>query len=303
MTTNSTAPQTASQRLRPDWLPDSSWPFPLDSLQVGGRTVVYTDTGGPGPVLLFCHAGLWSLLWGGVVAELAGKYRCITFDPPGSGLSERLPSAEQNLDTVANAVGALIDELDLHAVTLVLHDLGGLAALAAASTRVERIAGVAAINTFGWRPRGVLLPFGLRLFGSTPMRELDAFTGLLSRGSSTRSGVGRHMDRPTRRAWRAGLRDRPSRRATHRLFRDAAHNHRIHRAAEAALVALADRPIVTIFGRLGDYFRFQKQWRTHHPNVVQHTIRSGLHFPMCDNPALVARQLDGWIAGWNNIRA
>jgi pimeloyl-ACP methyl ester carboxylesterase len=160
MTTPPTAPQTATQRLRPAWLPDASWPFPLASLQVAGRTVVYTDTGGRGPVLLFCHAGLWSLLWGGVVAELADTYRCITFDPPGSGLSDRLPGTEQNLDTVANAVGTLIDELDLQAVTLVLHDLGGLAALAAASTRVERIARVAAINTFAGSRAASCCPWG-----------------------------------------------------------------------------------------------------------------------------------------------
>ena len=128
--------------------------------------MVWSDTGGEGPVLLFCHAGLWSLLWRDVIAELAGRYRCVTIDPPGSGLSDRIGRGEQDLSTVARAVGALIDELDRPDVTLVLHDLGGLAALAAARTRADRISGIAAINTFAWRPRGVLLPAALRFFGS-----------------------------------------------------------------------------------------------------------------------------------------
>lgn len=295
--TTPTVHRTSTDRLRPDWLPDAVWPFPLTSLDVDGRRVTVTDSGGDGRVLLFSHAGLWSLLWGGVIAELSGRYRCVTFDPPGSGLSERVPRSEQNLTTVARTVGAVIDSLDLQDVTLVLHDLGGLAALAAVSTRVDRVAGIAAINTFAWRPRGIMLPSALRIFGSAAMCEIDAFTGLLPRASSSRFGVGRHMDRPSRRAWRAGLGDRAGRRSTHRLFYDAARNRAVHHAAEAALAALADRPLITIFGRFGDYFRFQRQWRNRHPHPTQEVVPSGLHFPMCDNPALVARQLDRWMSG------
>jgi len=294
MTTTSTALPPSPDGLRPSWLPDAVWPFPLAALDVDGRRVVLSDTGGDGPVLLFCHAGLWSLLWRDVIAELADRYRCVTFDPPGSGLSDRVGRGEQDLSTVRRAVGALIDELDRPEITLVLHDLGGLAALAAAHTRADRIAGIAAVNTFGWRPRGVLLPTALRFFGSAGMRELDAFTGVLPRASSSRFGVGRHMDRPTRRAWRAGLGDRAARRTTHRLFHDAARNHVVHRDAEAALALLADRPILTIFGRFGDYLRFRRQWQARRPDAVQRTV-ARFHFPMCDDPALVARQLDAWM--------
>src|SRR5687767_14856498 len=107
MTTTATASRRSSGPLRPPWLPESVWPFPLASLDVRGRRMVYTDTGGDGPVLLFSHAGQWSLLWRGVIAQLADRYRCVSFDPPGSGLSERLPRGEQNLTTITNAVAAL----------------------------------------------------------------------------------------------------------------------------------------------------------------------------------------------------
>jgi haloalkane dehalogenase len=277
--------------VRPAWLPDAVWPYPLGSLTAGARRVVYTDTGGPGPVLLFVHVGLWSLMWKGTIGNLSGRYRCVTLDVPGSGLSDRTARAKQTLDVAAEAIGVLIDRLELDGITLVVHDLGGLAALAAARTRLDRVAAVVAVSTFAWKPRGVMLPVALRFMGSAMIREIAAFTGFMPRASSTALGVGRRWDRATRQAWRAGLRDRASRRLLHRLFRDAARNTRIQQAAEAALAALTDRPLITVFGQLGDYFAFQRQWRRRHPTLQAVVVPRGLHFPMCDNPELVAAEL------------
>lgn len=235
MTTTDTRQSRPNTFERPSWLDNDVWPFPTASIEVDGRQVAYTDTGGDGPVLLFCHVGLWSLIWRDVMLELSTTHRCVTLDPPGAGLSERVPRLEQNLTTASQAIATLIDTLDLRDFALVVHDLGGLAALAAANDRTDRIRGLVVVNSFAWRPRGIMLPLALRGFGSTPIRELNAFTGWLPHGSSTRFGVGRHMSKPTRRAWRAGLADRSARRYPHRLFRDAAHNRSIQHKAEAAL--------------------------------------------------------------------
>lgn len=228
MTTTTTTPRPAPLD-RPTWLPRDVWPFPTAALEVDGNRVAYTDTGGDGPVLLFCHVGMWSLLWRDVMVDLSTDHRCVTFDTPGVGLSSRIAASEQTMTTCVRATGALIDALDLRDVVLVVHDLGGLAALAAASTRLDRISALAVISGFAWRPRGVLLPMALRTFGMAPMRELSAFSGWLSLGSSTRFGVGRYMSKATRRAWRAGLADRSARRVTHRLFADAARNSAVQR--------------------------------------------------------------------------
>ena len=264
------------------------WPFPVRSLTVDGNRVAVTDTGSDGPVMLFCHVGMWSLLWRDVIVEMAKTYRCVTFDTPGVGLSERLGRSDQTMTKAVRAVGMVIDTLDLRDIVLVVHDLGGLAGLAAVNDRSDRVAAVAVVNGFGWRPRGVMLPVALRMFGSTVIREMSAFTGWLPAGSSTRFGVGRYMSIPTRRAWKAGLRDRSARRVTHRLFADAARNRAVQRDAEEAIAALADRPLVTIFGQFGDYLRFRRQWRKRRPDLTERTIKRGLHFPMCDNPQQVA---------------
>ena len=280
---------------RPDWMTEHVWPFPLATLDVDGHRIAFTDTGGSGQAVLFCHVGMWSLLWRDLIVEMSPTYRCITFDTPGVGLSSRIAPGEQTMTTSVRAVGALIDTLDLRDLVLVIHDLGGLAGLAAANDRPERISRIAVVNGFAWRPRGLMLPVSLRMFGSTVIREVSAFTGWLPRGSSTRFGVGRHMSKATRRAWRAGLSDRPARRVTHRLFADAARNREVQRSAEAAIAALDDRALLTVFGQFGDYLHFQRQWRQRRPDLTRRTVKRGLHFPMCDNPTDVAAFLQHWL--------
>jgi pimeloyl-ACP methyl ester carboxylesterase len=278
---------------RPDWLTGQTWPYPVLALDFEGRRLVYTDTGGDGPVLLMVHIGLWSLLWRGLIDELAGRYRCVTVDVPGSGLSDSGSGSGDCLAGAVRAVGALIGDLDLREMTLVVHDLGGLAALAAVANQADRVAGLVAMNAFGWAPRGVLRA-ALRLFGSTAVRELNARLGLLAWASATRFGVGRRWDRVTRRAWRRGLRDRARRRFPHRVFADAARDRRVSNTAEAAVAALAGRPTLTVFGQLGDYFFFRRKWRALRPDLTEAVVPWGLHFPMADNPALVAERIHAW---------
>ena len=213
-----------------------------------------------------------------MIAKLSDRFRCVAFDPLGSGLSDRVPAALQNLDAVRDVVGALIDHLDLRDVTVVMHDLGGVSALAAMSTRLDRLGGIAAVNTFGWRPSGIMFRPMLWIIGGAPMRELDAFTGFLPKATSRRFGVGRHWNRPTRKAFRYGLRDHEARRAMHRLFHDARVNATIYAQASRTIDALNPRQASTIFGSLGDYLGFQKKWRRraarHHPN--EHPVGSAL---------------------------
>lgn len=282
---------------RPDWVPEHIWPYQMLALRIDGRRVVYTDTGGAGPVLLLVHVGLWSLMWGGMIAELADRYRCVTLDVPGSGLSDEAGTGD--LSDAVRVIKALIDHLDLRDVTLVIHDLGGLATLAAIRDRTDRVAGLVAMNTFGWAPRGAVR-LALRAFGSAVVREINAWLGLLAWGSGTRFGVGRRWDRATRQAWRRGLRDRSRRRFLHQMFADAVRNRVVSSDAENALAALAGTATLTVFGQLGDYFFFRRRWRALRTGragaagLTEAVVPLGLHFPMADNPALVAESIHNW---------
>lgn len=278
---------------RPGWLTEEVWPFALEDLDVQGVQIAYTDVGA-GPTLLFCHAGMWSFIWRDVLARLQSDFRCVAFDPPGSGLSDRIADTDRTLASVRDATAAIIDHLDLDGVTLVMHDLGGVAALAAAQSRADRVVALVAANTFGWRPQGWLFRGMLALFGSAWMRGLDAATAWLPWASTTRFGVGRHLNRASRRAFRRGM-DREGRRTMHLLFRSARHSPRVYDAAEAALDhQLAGRPLLAVFGAWGDYLRFRPQWRRRFPQIREVTIARGLHFPMCDDPDTTAQAIAAW---------
>ncbi len=277
---------------RPAWLTEDVWPFEVNTLQTDGGRVAYTDVGS-GPVLLFVHAGMWSFVWRDVIASLSNRYRCVTFDPLGSGLSDLVPAGQRSLTTVRDSLVGLVEELELTDVTLVLHDLGGPAAMAAASRFTDRLRGLVATGSFVWKPSGFLFRLMLWLFGSAVMREVDAYSGWLPALSTTRFGVGRRLDRASRRAFRRGM-GRGSRRTMHLLFRSARRSTVVYEEADMAIRGLADRPLLTVFGQFGDYLRFRPKWRERFPRIEEHLVPRGLHFPMCDDPALVAATIDSW---------
>src|SRR5262249_22315252 len=158
-----------------------------------GAKIAVTDVG-RGPVLLFVHTGLWSFVWRDVILDLKDEFRCICFDAPGCGQSDRLPVGKMSLQTAAHVLTAIIQPLNLTEVTLVFHDLGGPSGIAGAARVPDRIRALCAVNTFAWRPDGRTFRGMLAVIGSTVMREIDALTQVIPRITSSAFGVGLHLD-------------------------------------------------------------------------------------------------------------
>ena len=278
---------------RPAWLPEHVWPFEMFGLRTADSVLAVTDVG-RGPVLLLVHTGTWSIIWRDLITRLAAEFRCVCFDAPGTGRSTLLPRTSVTLANASRAVRAVIEALDLRDLTLVAHDLGGPAGLAAIAQTPERIRGIVAMNTFGWRPHGPVLRGMLALMGSGLMRELDVLTEFLPRISSTSFGVGRHMDADSRAAFRAGM-SQEARRAFHHYMRDARQSDALYEQISSALAGpFARLPLLTIFGERNDPFRFQRQWKRLFPGALQVVVKKGNHFPMCDAPDLVSQTIRVW---------
>ena len=276
--------------LRPAWLPETVWPWPIRTLDADrpGDRIAYTDTGS-GPVLLLIHSGTWSIIWRDLIQPLESDFRVIAFDPPSMGLSD--DGAGAGIDPTATAVDRLVRGLDLTDVTLVLHDLGGPAGLQAAAAWPERVVGLAAVNCFGWAPDAAPFRTMLRVVGSVPMRVIDEWTGWLPAVSATRFGVARHWDRPTRRAYLAGM-GRRGRASFHENMASALRHD--YMAVDAGAAALAAIPILTVFGEHNDPLGFQPRWKALGTDVEQVVVPGGFHFPMCDDPERVATAIIEW---------
>jgi pimeloyl-ACP methyl ester carboxylesterase len=280
-----------THRSLPDWLPAEVWPFDVAVMGSDDSSIAISEAG-RGPVLLF-YTGIGSFVWRDVILRLSSEFRCVVIDPPGIGLSGPAPRSALTLQSSARAVQQVIHALDLRDLTLVLHDTGCPPALAAASREPDRVRGIVGVNTFAWPPAGAAFRGMLALMGSGAMRRFDGATKLLPWVTSTKFGVGRHLDEASRRAYHAGLSQTID--AFHIYLGEALHSDAIFDEVSRALAGPFRRlPLLTIFGERNDPLKFQPQWKRLFPSARQVVIPKGNHFPMCDDPDRVAHAIRDW---------
>jgi non-heme chloroperoxidase len=98
----------------------------MSTITTKDGTEIYYRDWGEGPVVTFSHG--WPLnadAWEGQMLFLAQNgFRAIAHDRRGHGRSSQ-PSSGNDMDTYADDLAALIETLDLHAVTMVGHSTGG----------------------------------------------------------------------------------------------------------------------------------------------------------------------------------
>ncbi|WP_164885026.1 alpha/beta fold hydrolase [Rubrivivax rivuli] len=147
--TEAAAPQAASSPL----------PAP-QTLPIGGSTVRYRDSGGPGLPVLLTHGIGGSLeLWNRQFERADPALRLIAWDMPSHGLSSPAPE-DTSLDGIARQGWQLLQALGVGRALLVGNSLGGAVSLRMAAQAPEAACGLllAAAATLG---RGTVLPFRL----------------------------------------------------------------------------------------------------------------------------------------------
>src|SRR5262249_57996776 len=106
------------------------------------------------PVLVFVHTGFWSFSWRDVILRLSPEFRCVCFDAPGTGQSQRLPTDRITLERASRALTGVLETLDLSEITLVVHDLGGPSGIAGAARVPDRVRALCAVHCLAFEPVG-----------------------------------------------------------------------------------------------------------------------------------------------------
>src|SRR5215469_20092 len=271
---------------RPHWLPWSVFPFQSRFAEIDGKPIHYIDEGS-GPALLFVSAGQWSFMFRDVIVRLRGQFRCLTLDFPGSGLSPDAPGDGHGVRESAQILERFIDAIDLQDITMVVHDVGGPIGFLVVTKRQERFRALVIRHTFGWPLAGYpAVRRMLRVIGSWPVGAINSLTNFVARFTATSYGVGRVMSRADRRAFLGPWRTRTSRRATQQTLAGVLRIDPVMTEVERTLsTALADLPVLTLFGRKNDPYGWQERFRQIFPLVTGASRGIG---------PLIARQIAGY---------
>jgi haloalkane dehalogenase len=166
-------------------LPD--FPFESHYREFDGLRLAHLDEGDGPPVVFFHGEPTWSFLWRKVIGPVRDAgYRCIAPDLPGFGRSDKPTDLGwYSYDQHTAAMAPLLEALDLHDATVVVHDWGGPIGLRLAVEHPDRIARIVVLDTglFSGRQR---MTDAWQAFRNFVERTEDLPIGFLVRGACKR---------------------------------------------------------------------------------------------------------------------
>lgn len=139
------------------------YPFVPHYLTVDGMRMHYLDEGHGDPVLLLHGEPDWSYLYRKMIPLLATAFRVIAPDYLGFGRSDKPTDINwYSFDRHTESIKRVVENLDLHGITVVVQDWGGPIGLRAATEMRDRFARLVVLNTGlfspgeGWPTEGFL---------------------------------------------------------------------------------------------------------------------------------------------------
>ena len=128
-------------------LPD--FPFDPHYRVVDGLRLAHIDEGEGAPVIFMHGEPTWSFLWRHVIPPVRDAgYRCLAPDLAGFGRSDKpIDIGWYSYDRHVAMTAALLEKLDLHGATIVVHDWGGPIGLRLAVEHAARIDRIVILDT------------------------------------------------------------------------------------------------------------------------------------------------------------
>jgi haloalkane dehalogenase len=272
----------------------SHYPFTGKLLDLDGLNYHYLDEGSGPPVVMVHGNPSWSFYYRNLVLSLRGSHRCIVPDHIGCGLSDK-PDDDRydyTLSRRVNDLRRLIDHLGLEEkITLVVHDWGGMIAMAWAICNPERIASIVVMNTAAFHlPEDKPFPLGLRIcrdtfIGTLLVRGFNAFAEGAAMVGCKRNPMPTELRRLYCRpydSWRNRI-------ATLRFVQDiplssADRGYDIVSAVSEGIGQFKNLPMMIVWGELDFVFDrpFLAEWRRRFPDAELHSFPDYGHYILED---------------------
>lgn len=276
------------------------YPFESHHLQVEAGRLHYLDEGPKDAAPLLCVHGnpTWSFTFRHLVRAFRDERRLVVPDHIGCGLSDKPQDWSYRLSDHIDNLEALVLALDLHHITLVLHDWGGAIGMGLAGRHPDRIARLVILNSAAFLSDRV--PLRIRvcrapILGRFLVRRLNAFAGLAPRmaladpkrlSSAARRGLLLPYDSYANRvAIDAFVADIPLSQ-THPSYAALSEIDR-------SLILFQGRPTLILWGERDFCFtpHFRAQWQARFPDARVVPIADAGHYVLEEAPAIVEREL------------
>jgi pimeloyl-ACP methyl ester carboxylesterase len=111
---------------------------------------IYYESRGKGPAIAFV-SGFMGItdIWENQIEFLSENYQCITFDTRGAGRSDKpIPRVAYGVDTHADDLDTILNELQIENVVIVGHSMGGNTALVYALNNPEKVKGIVFVGSY-----------------------------------------------------------------------------------------------------------------------------------------------------------
>ena len=127
----------------------AEFPFQSSYREFDGIRLAHLDEGDGPPVVFFHGEPTWSYLWRRVIPPVRDAgFRCIAPDLAGFGRSDKPIDLDwYSYDRHTESMASLLEHLDLHDATIVVHDWGGIIGLRLAVEHPDRIARMVILDT------------------------------------------------------------------------------------------------------------------------------------------------------------
>ena len=153
---------------------------------LAGLRLHYLDEGAGDPILLLHGEPTWAYLYRKMVGPLADRGRVLVPDLIGFGRSDKVTEIGwYSYDRHVASIRALVEELDLHNLTVVVQDWGGPIGLRVATEEPDRFARLVILNTGIFRPGPRWPSKGFLQWRDFAERNPDLPVGFILQGATT----------------------------------------------------------------------------------------------------------------------